>query len=87
MVSTLERLLAHWIGQGQLKPLTLLRKVVQATAEPETDEHSITVQYSRRANNPFRVEQDLVEGRYRIPWLGNRLLGLAFRKNGNQDVT
>ena len=60
---------------------------VHASADLTIDEHTITVQFGRRANNPFLVKQRFGEEQCRIPWLGNRLLRFAFDTNGKQNVT
>ena len=89
MAGSLYRLLADRIGQGHQHqtPRTLFRKYVHAMAELTIDEHTITVQYGRRAHNPFLVKQGFGEQACRIPWLGNRVLRLAFPDNGQQNVT
>ena len=88
MAATLYRLLADRIAQGHQHqaPRTVFRKFVQATAELTIDAHTITVQYGRRANNPFLVSKGFAEEECRIPWLGNRVLRLAFGENGKQNV-
>ena len=60
---------------------------MHATADLTIDEHTITVQYGRRANNPFLVMLGFAEEKCRIPWLGNRVLRFAFGENGKQNVT
>ena len=60
---------------------------MHATADLTIDEHTITVQYGRRANNPFLVKQGFAEEKCRIPWLGNRVLRFACGENGKQNVT
>ena len=89
MAATLYRLLADRIGQGHQHqaPRSLFRTFVHATAELTIDEHTLTVQYGRRANNPFLVKQGFAEETCPIPCLGNRVLRLAFGENGKQNVT
>ncbi len=89
MAATLYRLLADRIGHGHQHqaPRTLFRKFIHASADLTIDEHTITVQFGRRANNPFLVKQGFAEEQCRIPWLGNRLLRFAFDTNGKQNVT
>lgn len=89
MAASLYRLLADRIGQGHQyqAPRTVFRKFVQAAAEIEIDEHTVSVQFGRRANNPFLVKQGFAEQECRIPWLGNRALRFAFGENGKQNVT
>ena len=51
------------------------------------DERTITIQFGRRANNPFLVKQGFAEQQCPIPWLGNRALRFTFGENGSQNVT
>ena len=89
MAASLYRLLAERIGDGHQRqaPRTLFRKYIHAIAEVQIDERTITVQYGRRAHNPFLVKNGFAEQTCRIPWLGNRLLRLAFADSGKQIVT
>lgn len=89
MAATLYRLLADQIGQGhqQQASRTLFRKFIHASADLVIDERTISVQFGRRANNPFLVKQGFAEQQCPIPWLGNRALRFTFGENGSQNVT
>ncbi len=89
MAATLYRLLADQIGQGhqQQASRTLFRKFIHGSADLVIDERTISVQFGRRANNPFLVKQGFAEQQCRIPWLGNRALRFTFGENGSQNVT
>ena len=89
MAATLYRLLADRIGQGHQHQAsrTLFRKFVHGSADLVIDERTITVQFGRRANNPFLVKQGFAEQQCPIPWLGNRALRFTFGENGSQNVT
>ena len=66
---------------------TLFRKFVHGSADLAIDERTITVQFGRRANNPFLVKQGFPEQECSIPWLGNRAYRFTFGENGSQNVT
>ncbi len=76
MASTLYRILAKRVGHGleSVKPRTLFRKLVRASAHVQIQSHDIVVTLPRRANNPLLLAAGYTEATEPIPWLGNRNL-------------
>ncbi len=80
MAETLYQLLAEHVAQGHQRqvPRTLFRKFINASAQIDIEETSVTVRFGRRANNPFLVHDGFTEQNFVIPWLGNRTLQFTF---------
>ena len=86
--ATLHRLFANRIGQGHQHRAsrTLFRKFVHGSADLVIDERTISVQFGRRANNPFLVKRGFVDEQCPVSWLGNRALRFTFGANGRQNL-
>ena len=80
MGSSLYRLLGCELGQEyeRAKCRHIFRDFVDATAAVSIDSSSITVQYQKRAPNPYLLAAGFHRKRTRVPWLGNRRLHLLF---------
>ena len=55
---------------------------MNATADIAIDERAITAHFGRRANNPYLIKIGFAKKRCRIPFLGSRVLRLAFGDRG-----
>jgi hypothetical protein len=80
MASSLYRHLAQRIGNGYeaAKSRHLFQDFVDATASITIDEHTICVQFQKRAHNPLLIAADFDKTDARIPWLGNKRLQFIF---------
>jgi hypothetical protein len=80
MGSSLYRLLANRIGQGyeHAKARHLFRDFVNAAALIDIAERDITVQFQKRAHNPYLIAAGFDKLKPTIPWLGGRRLRLVF---------
>ncbi len=80
MASSLYRILAGQIGEGYpaMRSRTIFQHFIDATAQIQIAEKSITVRFQKRAHNPFLLAAGFANHPVRIPWLGNRILHLVF---------
>jgi hypothetical protein len=80
MASSLYRLLGSELGKQytDAKSRRIFRDFIDATAIVTIDQSAITVQFQKRAHNPYLLEAGFDRKRTRIPWLGGRRLNFVF---------
>jgi hypothetical protein len=80
IASSLYRLLGARIGKEYIdaKSRRIFRDFIDATAVVTIDQNAITVQFQKRAHNPYLLKAGFDRKRARIPWLGGRRLQFVF---------
>ncbi|MDA0812696.1 MAG: transposase [Verrucomicrobia bacterium] len=80
MASSLYRLLGAEIGKEytDAKSRRIFRDFIDATAVVTIDQSAITIQFQKRAHNPYLLKAGFDRKRTRIPWLGGRRLQFVF---------
>jgi hypothetical protein len=80
MASSLYRLFGAEIGREytDAKSRRIFRDFIDATAVVTIEKSAITVQFQKRAHNPYLLEAMFDQKRTRVPWLGGRRLQFVF---------
>lgn len=80
MASSLYRLLGTELGKtyASAKSRRLFRDFIDATAVVTINASTITVQFQKRAHNPYLLEAGFDRKRTRVPWLDGRRLQFLF---------
>ena len=80
MASSLYRHIGDELGKQytDAKPRRIFRDFIDATAVVTIDQSAITVQFQKRAHNPYLLKAGFDRKRTRIPWFGGRCLQFVF---------
>jgi hypothetical protein len=80
MASSLYRLLASQLGNGYetAKSRHLFRDLIDATAMVTIGDRDITVNFQKRAHNPFLLAAGFDRKEVNVPWLARKRLVLVF---------
>jgi len=80
IAGSLYRLMSKNIGReyGRSTAKTLFRKIFDLPGKVTIDENTITVQFARKAHNPFLLAAGFADEQVQVPWLGNKHLSFVF---------
>ncbi len=80
MAGSLYRMMSKNIGREYLKSTakTLFRKIFDLSGKVTISDDAITVQFTRKAHNPFLMKAGFTDEQLQVPWLENKYLKFVF---------